>query len=230
MNRFRALRSAPLLASLVLSACGGGGDSSLRDGLDALPQDTGSMPTPVEIDSGPPTSASAPVPFPTAVDTAPWVPEERPAPVPSARPGEWTTGVVAMEKPQSFMTTLTSVRAARHPEFDRVVLEFSGDGLPGYHLEYVDRPVRACGSGEVVPMPGDAWLAIRLTPSQAHDENGRATLRGRVIRPSVANILEMRMICDFEGQVEWVLAVRSPGQFRVLELFEPSRLAIDVGL
>ena len=228
MNRFRALRSAPLLAALALSACGGGGDSSLRDGLDSLPQDTGTMPTPVEVDTGPTASASAPVPFPAAVDTTPWVPEERPAPVPSALPGEWTTGAVIVPKPQGFMSTLSSVRVARHPEFDRVVLEFSGD-LPGYHVEYIEHPVRACGSGDVVPVPGDAWLGIHLSPSRAHDENGRATLHSRVIRPSVANILEMQLICDFEGQVGWVLGVRSPGQFRVLELSEPSRLAIDVG-
>ena len=72
------------------------------------------------------------------------------------------------------------------------------------------------------------WLSIRLSPAQAHDERGRATLRDRVIRPSVANIVEMRMVCDFEGQVEWVLGVRSPGEFRVLQLFDPARLAIDV--
>ena len=228
MNRSHPIRAALLLAALA-SACDRG-DRSLRDGLDALPRDTASeVPMPVEVDTGPPQSASAPVLFPEPVDTAPWVPEGPYAP-PSVRPGEWTAGIVDVPRPQAFMTTLTSVRVARHPEFDRVVLEFSEDELPGYHLEYIDRPVRACGSGDVVPLPGDAWLSVRLTPSQAHDESGRATLRGRTIRPSVANILEMRMVCDFEGQVEWVLAVRSPGRFRVLELFEPSRLAIDVQL
>ena len=50
----------------------------------------------------------------------------------------------------------------------------------------------------------------------------------RVVRPSVNNLVEMRMVCDFEGQVEWVLGVRSPREFRVLELFDPARLAIDV--
>ena len=224
MNR----STAALLAIAVACAACDRGDSSLREGLQSLPQDTASgTPMPVEVDTAPPTSASAPVLFPEPVDTAGWVPEG-PYAAPATPPGEWTTGIIDVPRPQAFMTTLSSVRVARHPEFDRVVLEFSGDELPGYHLEYIDRPVRACGSGDTVPIDGDGWLSVRLTPSQAHDENGRATLRGRSIRPSVANILDMRMICDFEGQVEWVLGVRLPNAYRVLELSQPARIVVDV--
>ena len=70
----------------------------------------------------------------------------------------WTTGLAASERPTSPMTTLASVRVARHPDFDRVVLEFSGDDLPGYHVEYVDRPLRECGSGNAVQVAGDEEL------------------------------------------------------------------------
>jgi hypothetical protein len=226
MNPFPIRRAAALLATVACVACGDD-DRSLRDALDSLPRDTASVATPVpaEVDTVSAESASADVLFPEARDTTPWVPEPV---VPTAGPGVWTAGIVAGERPEARMTTLESVRVARHPEFDRVVLEFSGDDLPGYRLEYVDRPIRECGSGEVVQVAGDGWLSVRLTPSQAHDERGRATLRDRVIRPSVTNLLEMRMVCDFEGQVEWILGVRSPSPFRVLELFEPARLAIDV--
>lgn len=223
MNRSTA---APLLLALALAACDRG-DRSLREGLDTLPRDTAAAaPLPVEVDTLP-ESASAPVLFPEPVDTAPWVPET-PTTVPTAALGEWTSGIVDQPRPRVLMTTLTSVRVARHPGFDRVVLEFPGDELPGYHVEYLDRPVRACGSGETVNVDGDAWLSIRLTPSQAHDESGRATLRGRSIRPSAANLLELRMICDFEGQVEWVFGVRSPTPYRVLELTQPARIVVDV--
>jgi hypothetical protein len=230
MNRFPLSRALLLLAALACAACGGGGgDTSLRDALDALPQDTGSdVPAPAEVDTTPPGSASAPVLFPEPRDTAPWIPEREMEMPAAAGPGEWTVGIVASERPTAPMATLRSVRAARHPEYDRVVLEFAGEELPGYHLEYVDRPIRECGSGETVEVAGDAWLSVRLSPAQAHDDRGRPTVRERTIRPSVANILELRRVCDFEGQVEWIVGVRSPGRYRVLELFDPGRIVVDV--
>ena len=35
----------------------------------------------------------------------------------------------------------------QHDAFDRTVFTFTGDTLPGYHVAYVDEPVRQCGRG-----------------------------------------------------------------------------------
>jgi hypothetical protein len=35
-------------------------------------------------------------------------------------------------------------------------------------------------------------------------------------------------VCDFEGNVEWVLGVRHPSRFRVTELSDPWRVVVDV--
>ena len=138
----------------------------------------------------------------------------------------WTAGLTA--KPGSEMTTLTEVRTAVHDEFERIVFAFGPGPISGFKVEYIDAPVRQCGSGDVVALPGDAWLSIRLEPSQAHTEAGAPTIveRSRVL--NYENIKALRMICDFEGQVEWVAAVASPNQYRTLELKEPSRLVVDV--
>jgi hypothetical protein len=138
----------------------------------------------------------------------------------------WTAGLTA--KTGSQMTTLREVRTAAHDEYERIVFAFGPDSIPGYKVEYIDRPVRQCGSGEVVELPGDAWLSIRLEPSQAHTEQGAPTIAERSRVLSFENMKALKMICDFEGQVEWVAAVGSPNAYRTLELRGPSRLVIDV--
>ncbi len=140
----------------------------------------------------------------------------------------WTAGIVDRRRPEVRMTVLEEIRSARNDGYDRVVFRFSDNVLPGYHLEYVDRPVRQCGSGKAVEVAGDGWLAVRLEPAQAHDERGRATVRERERALDLPVLRELQSTCDFEGQVEWVLGVASPNRFRVLELSDPARLVVDV--
>lgn len=138
----------------------------------------------------------------------------------------WTAGLTA--KPGSEMATLTEVRTASHDEYERIVFAFGQGPMPGFKVEYVDRPVRQCGSGEVVDLPGDAWLSIRLEPAQAHTEEGKPTVLDRSRVLAFENLKALKMICDFEGQVEWVAAASTPQRYRTLELKEPPRLVVDV--
>ena len=123
---------------------------------------------------------------------------------------------------------MSAVRSARHGNYDRVVFEFLGPELPGYHLEYIDKPVRACGSGNAVPLAGDGWLEVRFTDAVAHAPEGDATIRDRERFPNLPIIKEMKITCDFEAEVTWVLGVSSPNHYRVLELKNPTRLAVDI--
>jgi hypothetical protein len=123
---------------------------------------------------------------------------------------------------------LQAVRTGRHAGFDRVVFAFDAGALPGYHLEYVDRPVRNCGEGRVVPIEGDAWLQVRLTPANAHTEEGRPTVAPRERRPALPVLREPELTCDFEADVTWVLGLAAPNPYRVLELRYPPRLVVDV--
>ena len=138
----------------------------------------------------------------------------------------WTAGLSA--KAGSEMATLLEVRTASHDGFERIVFAFGDGPMPGYRVEYVDRPVRACGSGEVVELPGDAWLSIVLEPAQAHTEEGKPTVAERSRSLAYENIKALKLICDFEGQVGWVVAASAPQRYRTLELKEPVRLVVDV--
>ncbi len=141
---------------------------------------------------------------------------------------EGTTGIIDKRKTLSASATLKAISTGRHEGFDRIVFEFAGDDIPGYHLEYIDKPVRSCGSGDVVPLAGDGWLQVRFEPARAHTDEGKPTLGSRELVPKLPNLLELKSTCDFEGQVEWVAGVGSPNGFRVLELENPSRFVVDI--
>lgn len=149
-------------------------------------------------------------------------------PTQSTQPDDWTAGVRRSERPYAGVATQSSIRTARHDGFDRIVLEFRGDSLPGWLVEYVDRPIIQCGSGDAVPVDGDGWLQIRVTPARAHDDNGRATITSRRSDVALPTLQELVLTCDFEAHLEWVAGVRSPRRFRVLELRDPSRLVVDI--
>jgi hypothetical protein len=119
------------------------------------------------------------------------------------------------------------MRTATHDGFDRVVFDLQPD-IPGYHVEYVDRPTYTCGSGEALFLEGEAWLLIRLQPAQAHTDAGEATIAQRRRTLDLPVIREAAMTCDFEADVSWVFGLTAPGGYRVSELRNPVRLAIDV--
>ena len=133
-----------------------------------------------------------------------------------------------MEKPGLEMTTLRGIRAARNEGFDRVVFEFGGSEVPGYLLEYVDQPVRQCGSGNPITIAGDGWLQLRLTPARAHTDAGSPTIANRERSLDLPIIRELEIGCDFEGHVEWVIGTSSPNEYRVFDLTDPARLVIDI--
>ena len=141
---------------------------------------------------------------------------------------EFTTGIVTFPPPASSVARLTNVRAARHEGFDRIVFELGGGSPPGFHLEYIDKPVRKCGSGEPTAIAGDAWLQVRLEPTNAHTESGAPTIADRKRTVDLEVVTELQQTCDFEAVVSWVLGVKRPNKYRVLTLNEPLRLVVDV--
>src|SRR5574341_793567 len=121
------------------------------------------------------------------------------------------TSAPAERQRQGRPAVLSGVRAAPGVEagarYDRVVFEFGGDSVAGYHVAYTDRPARRCGSGQPVSVAGIAQLIVRLHPAQAHDATGKPSPIARELLPNLPAVKEMKLICDFEGQVEWVLGL-----------------------
>lgn len=123
---------------------------------------------------------------------------------------------------------LRAVRIGRHEGFDRIVFEFDSDGLPQWHVSYIDAPVIHCGSGDDVAVAGSAWLQVRFNGANAHTEAGEATsgpARRAVQLPSVREVVRT---CDFEAEVTWIAGVSAAKPYRPRVLAEPARLVIDI--
>jgi hypothetical protein len=123
---------------------------------------------------------------------------------------------------------LRAVRTDSQPGYDRVVFEFAGDSVPGYRIAYASGPVVRCGSGDPVAVVGSGRLVVRFEPARAHDDMGHASVERRTAAPGLPAVKNLQIVCDFEGQVEWVLGVPAGAPYRVLELTAPARLVLDV--
>ena len=157
------------------------------------------------------------------------VPDDERTPEPTGVMGAaWTAAETNVERAMAGAAVLRDVRTAEHTGFDRIVLDFGADDVPGYRIAYIDRPVRQCGSGDVVPLEGEGWLSITVQPANAHTEAGEATVRERERSPALPAVLELKLICDFEAMVELVAGVSSPERYRVFELSAPGRLVVDI--
>ncbi len=128
---------------------------------------------------------------------------------------------------------LTDVRSARQDGFDRIVLQFDGAQVPGYRVAYVEPPVRAAGSGEVVPIAGQAFLQISAAPAAGVDLSGpqpRPTYPGpdRVAPPDGEVVTEVVRTGDFEANLTWTAGVTERLPFAVAAFTDPNRLVVDV--
>jgi hypothetical protein len=124
---------------------------------------------------------------------------------------------------------VNSVESACCATFDRVVFDFDGLRLPPvYTIEYVDGPIRQCGSGQTVAMQGNARLKISFDTAQAHTDAGQATITDRNRRLQCPNLRQLVVTCDFEGKVEIVLGLNSKRPYRAVELLNDSKLVVDV--
>ena len=124
---------------------------------------------------------------------------------------------------------LQAVRTGNQPGMDRIVFQFNDAGLPEWEVKYVERPfIMDCGSGEVVPVAGNAWLQITFRGAQAHTEAGEVTggPRRRVV-DQIA-LRELVRTCDFEGEVTWVAGLMHENEYTPRALDDPSRLVIDI--
>ncbi len=123
---------------------------------------------------------------------------------------------------------LADVRAARHEGFDRVVFDFGVTSRPGYRVEYVTPPIQQCGSGNEETVGGTRFIQVHMTPAAAHDDAGQPTFGTTELLPSLLTILEVQQICDFEGNVTWVLGLSEEVDFVVSAFPDPFRVVVDV--
>lgn len=133
-------------------------------------------------------------------------------------------------EPSGGPLSVTRIRVARQPGFDRVVFELGGKaaGQPGWRVVYDDAPSQQ-GSGEAVEVRGGATLAVIITGVGYPFDTGAKEVSGdpglpadlQVVRDVVAGSV-------FEGQFEAFIGVDAKRPFTVQRLASPARVVIDI--
>jgi hypothetical protein len=119
---------------------------------------------------------------------------------------------------------LTDVRAGAHRCFDRATFEFrmSKERAPGYRVAYESAPIREDGSGRPVPVRGDAFLVVRLSPARDAEISDEGALRPTYRGPDAVEprggtrIVEVRHVSSFEATVKWAIGLDRRRPFRVI--------------
>ena len=199
-----ALLSAAVL--LVVAACG---------------TDGGQEPTSAAVTSESAT-AEAPTSAPTS-ETASADPTDDGPVFPEG------TGRQTAENSGEWDLVLADVRVGEHDGYDRIVLEFTGTGTPGWTVNYVDEAVLD-GSGKVVDLAGDAFLDIYASGT-TYPESEQDSYNGpRQFQPeSGGDVVDVYVAGTFEGYTQVLAGIagdRAP--FRVFALSDPSRLVVDI--
>jgi hypothetical protein len=231
-----------MMLAVALAACGNSGGELAEDtarrraegaGADSAGaagdgpvagEEPGRMPAFVRTDSTPVVIP----PTPAGTDTTPAAAGPAPTPTPAPGPQDaWTASATDRVRTMNGPVVLGDLRVGVNAGFDRVVLEFEGGSVPGYRVEYTD-DASHCGSGDAIRTAGSGMLAITLRGTQAHTEQGQATVSPRERRLQMPVIKEYEFSCDFEGVTQVVLGVSAANRYRVTELQNPTRLIVDV--
>jgi hypothetical protein len=201
------MRPVGLVAACLLTAIAAGGCTGRPAGPSATPTSTTA-------------AAATTIPGPTATTGPATTAVER-----------WTTAAkTGSNNPEAPQDTpmLVAVRTGSHDGYDRLVLQFR-NGLPNWRVNYVAKV--ASESGETVPLEGAAFLYVDTHPASGHQGSApfKETYTGpHTLTPRYPMLRQVAWVDDFEGHVGFGLGLRRRTGFRVLELRDPARLAIDV--
>ena len=214
---FTRLATTAVVGLLVLGGCNGSGPPPDND--EAAPNETTSSTERTTTTEATSTTEAGPALTSTTGAPAPFAG----ATTPSSAPPPPGAGEVAL---------LADVQVTGGAGVDRVVFRFTDAHLPGYDIAYVDGPVRQDGSGETVPVEGQARLHVRFEPASGVDlRRGtfEETYRGPDrLRGPTQRVTEVVRVGDFEANLTWVVGVDSAAPYRVEVLPDENAIVVEV--
>ena len=143
---------------------------------------------------------------------------------------QWTTKPRSREHTSGELIYVKNVRTAKNEDFARVVFEFERT-IPNYRVEYLKSRFYQGEADRVrIKTAGNAFVQVEFFTIPTSEEQLKFTdakgfrPKGRLRMPSVLSVTDMGL---FEGFYDFVIGVGSRKPFRVIELSNPARLAID---
>lgn len=195
---FRRNLFAILLAASLLSACSANGSTGEEQVPTGQPTSATSVTPQVTPGPSPGGSATASpgISSPSAGTSSPGTSTSSP-----------TAGRLCDTKVDSANPVLRGVRFGRHDTFDRLAFDFCKPADTTLR-ETVVKQLTEDASGDKVTLQGRYFYAITLTPADAHDSAGRATVPNRAVTVAGNYMQQYKLIGDFEGVVTYGLGVR----------------------
>jgi hypothetical protein len=164
-------------------------------------------------------SGGAAAPSAGRASSAPAPSAPGPAGADSPAPGSPAAGTAACY--------LTAIRVAKHPAYDRMVFQFAGR-VPGYKVGYV-AAVTHDGSGQPVPLPGQASLQVVFNPASGTRQDGTTAYTGpSTLAPFLPTLLQVSSAGDFEGYLRFGVGLSGRAGYHAFTLTNPARVVIDV--
>ncbi|MDK8762438.1 hypothetical protein QP922_01180 [Corynebacterium sp. MSK218] len=122
---------------------------------------------------------------------------------------------------------VTDVRVGKHDGFDRVVFEFTGNGSPGWFIDYADSPAQQ-GSGNPISYEGATALNVSIDgtayPFQLDMEDPNiGTVKG-----AGGMVTQVVNAGTFEARSQFVIGLAGRHPYSVQVLKAPTRLVIDI--
>lgn len=131
----------------------------------------------------------------------------------------------AVETPAKLVPV--AMRTGTHQGFDRVVIELTGEGRPGWHVDYVPIPQQQA-SGETLKVSGESFLNVNIDGTTYPFEIG---IQGTDLPPTPGAgpaVAEVISGGTFEGRSQFVIGLKgNPRPYSVSYLEDPKRLVID---
>jgi hypothetical protein len=141
------------------------------------------------------------------------------------RSAPFRTAAVERERSPRTAPELVAVEAVDREGYDQVVFTFDGS-RPGYRVRYVDQV--SDQAGKRLPLRGEAFLEVAFEPARGRSPAGEPTFSPVSLTPGFADLRQVRFAGDFEGQVTFGIGAAGRDGFRVSELRDPNRVAIDI--
>jgi hypothetical protein len=210
--------SLTLAALALATGCGDDGAESAGP----LPG-PGTEPAPAETTPTAPTET-------TGTETG--SPPPSPTPPPATKACPRTTG-----GEEGVYTNLVAVRIGTHEGYDRITFEFRAPdpnpggkgGIPRYDIRTAEPPHYEDPSGRTLEVSGDVFARIVFHGAAGYDFDGNPTYTGpRTVRAGFPVLVEAVEAGDFEATLSWILGMRQQACWKVRELHDPDRIAIDM--
>ena len=166
-----------------------------------------------------------PTPTPCSATCPP--PVLTPSPSPTASPIECISGTATLANQTAPpLALIDAARTGTHGVYDRLTIEFktARTGTVTITTQANTKFVRD-GIGDTVTLAGRSGLLIKITGADNHTAFSGST---DIKSPTFRGILEMRLVGDFEGTVQWGVGLGLSPCFSATILSNPTRLVIDI--